>query len=496
MKRILSALLALLIFGSAMASCGGGEVPVSDNAADTTAVQQTSESDAAETTTSPKQLSDGLPDKDMDGFVLTILHYNQDQISHIEHSLKAESENGDIVNDAIYKRNVETEERFKAKLNIVEVDKPENVMSAAVLAGEDTYDIALQSGANIIKNIPYLADFGQLKYIDFEGSHWNPEATGMFLIGGKRLAAAGNFVLAYLSGTSCIMFNKDMYTDLGIEDNFYKLVLDGEWTTEKFYSMGRLAIADTDGNGVMDKDDRFGILATNSKLYHGSLITGAGFKYVNHNEKGYPEFTMPEDEKMISFILNMLDTRINEPYLFYTEAASFGSADQYILFEKGQGLFLSQFVKRIQNYRGMEIEFGILPNPKYDEAQEKYYSRTAIGEASTLPKTVDPSRYDNIGILLEALTFHSQYNLVNDYKEVLLKTKLARDDDSSAMLDCVFECMVFDIGMVVASANMDNVVGKMYFNKQNTLVSSISSMESAADATIAGIIEAVDENLK
>jgi len=493
MKRILSALLALLMLGTAMTACGGNDSPAQSN--ETTAAD-TQQADTAETTAAETELTDGLPEKDMDGFTLTILHYNQKQLSWVNHQLMAEAENGDLVNDAVYKRNREIEERFGAKLNIVEVDAPGTTMANAVLAGETTYDIVLQSGANIISNIQYLSDFGQLDYIDFEGQHWNPDASGMFLIGGKRLAAAGNFVLAYLTGTSCTMFNKDLKDSLGIEDNFYKMVLDGKWTVDEFYRLARLAIADLNGDGAMTRDDRFGALGTTSMVYHGSLITGAGFKYVNHNKDGYPEFTMPDDEKMMSFVLEMLDIRINEPYLFYTESTSSGSSDTYVLFEKGQSLFLSQFVKRIQDYRGMDIDFGILPNPKYDEAQENYYGRTAIGEASTLPKTVDTARYENIGILLEALAFHSQHNLLEDYKEVLLKTKLARDDDSAAMLDYVFNGMVFDIGMVVSSSTMDTVVGGMFFNKTNTLASTMASMETQADAAIEKIIQTVEESMK
>jgi len=187
--------------------------------------------ESAETTA---VLTDGLPETDMDGFVLTILHHDQDNLTWVDHQLMSEAENGDIVNDAIFKQNREIEERFNAELNIVELPSPASAMVSAVLAGEETYDIVLQHGSNIISNIQYISDFGQLEYIDFEGAHWNPDATDMFHIAGKRIAAAGNYVLAYLTGTSCTMFNKDMYTDLGISDDIYRLVLDGKWTVDKY----------------------------------------------------------------------------------------------------------------------------------------------------------------------------------------------------------------------------------------------------------------------
>jgi len=63
------------------------------------------------------------------------------------------------------------------------------------------------------------------------------------------------------------------------------------------------------------------------------------------------------------------------------------------------------------------------------------------------------------------------------------------------MLDFVFNGMVFDIGIVVAMANIDSVVGNMFFNSQNTLVSSIESMRKIADNDIANIIKAVEDNM-
>jgi hypothetical protein len=64
------------------------------------------------------------------------------------------------------------------------------------------------------------------------------------------------------------------------------------------------------------------------------------------------------------------------------------------------------------------------------------------------------------------------------------------------MLDFVFNGMVFDIGMVVSSSTMDGVVGGMFFNKTNSLASTIASMEAQADAAIKNIIDAVEQNIQ
>ena len=105
MKKWFSLALAFLMLIAA--SCGGGSTST-----DTTAA-------SGDTTEAPvtTELTDGLEDKNMEGFSFNILHHDDTWLTWAKTQLVADEENGDLINDTIYKRNSYIEDRFNAKIN-------------------------------------------------------------------------------------------------------------------------------------------------------------------------------------------------------------------------------------------------------------------------------------------------------------------------------------------------------------------------------------------
>ena len=88
-------------------------------------------------------------------------------------------------------------------------------------------------------------------------------------------------------------------------------------------------------------------------------------------------------------------------------------------------------------YREVDFNFGVLPMPKYDEAQERYYSRTFDACCPVIPVTCpDP---DMAGAVLEALTCEAYNTTLPAYIETGLQNKYVRDEDSSEMATIVLE---------------------------------------------------------
>nr|MBQ4320156.1 hypothetical protein [Clostridia bacterium] len=143
LSRILAALLALLTVSGVLASCSSD---TGDNTADTTAA------DAAETTaaeSTPKDsldarklVTDDVPELDFGGKDFRIFYqkrYTTDAVP------PAGEENGEIINDAVYQRNKDVEERFNVKIvGIVgEEGAQKEALVSSVTAGEDAYDLYL-----------------------------------------------------------------------------------------------------------------------------------------------------------------------------------------------------------------------------------------------------------------------------------------------------------------------------------------------------------------
>jgi hypothetical protein len=112
-----------------------------------------------------------------------------------------------------------------------------------------------------------------------------------------------------------------------------------------------------------------------------------------------------------------------------------------------RGLFYTSFLRDAQRFRTMETDFGILPYPKYDEAQKDYKTFSKAGFAAfAIPSTVKDREFSEI--MLEALNAESYRKVIPAYYDIALKNKYARDDDSSEMLDIIREGFDFDFSAV------------------------------------------------
>ena len=88
----------------------------------------------------------------------------------------------------------------------------------------------------------------------------------------------------------------------------------------------------------------------------------------------------------------------------------------------------------VKHYRFAEIEYGIVPYPKYNEAQKDYRS-FATDEFFVIPITSrNPSR---TGLIAEAMAAEGYKQIYPAYYEVALKVKYLHDDESVQALDII-----------------------------------------------------------
>lgn len=484
MKKQISIILLAAVLSSA-ASCGGeGQPEVTDGT--------TEGGTTPEVTT---ELTDGLPDKDMEGFTFNIHHSTQASMSWVNLELNAEAENGEYLNDAIFKRNQYIEERFRCELNITEAPWSDNASNfrSIVMAGDNPYDIFFIYGNRVMGNLDSIADFNSIPHINLDAEWWNPLATSAYNVGGKQLAVAGNYTLSYLSSAGCFIYNKRIADELKTE-NMYNLVRNGGWTVDKFFEIARKGTRDLDGNGSYDENDQFGIISESAKAFYDSMIIGSDIHYLERDSDGYPAFTLKTNEKGVSFFQKLVSAMKTDPYMYFDDSNDVNTATDTIKFENGHALFMRTRTNYISNYRDMKDDFGILPIPKYDEKQEKYITQCGVGEIAVLPRSCDDSRLDNIGILLEAMAFRSQQTVVPTYKEVLLQTKFTRDEDSGEMVDIVFKGISFDLGVVAYEGIFTKpIMNNIFIPREDVVVSTLESVSNSFDAELGSLKAAVEE---
>ena len=94
----------------------------------------------------------------------------------------------------------------------------------------------------------------------------------------------------------------------------------------------------------------------------------------------------------------------------------------------------------------MDVDFGLLPLPKFDEMQDAYHTdvHSWASDALTIPTVVeDPEMSANV---FEYLSFASMSTLKPEYYDKVLTYKAMRDEDSVEMLDYLLDGRVVDIG--------------------------------------------------
>ena len=155
------------------------------------------------------------------------------------------------------------------------------------------------------------------------------------------------------------------------------------------------------------------------------------------------------------------------------------SASPADFFENGHALFSQRVPNDIYKLRDMEDDIGILPMPKYDASQENYIAAAWGGAVWTLPKTFDTADADNLGIVLEAMSYATYHEVVPVYKEIALKTKTARDNESEEMLDIIFDNVYFDFGtnIMYDAVIADTFLTDIFNSGSSGII--ISSMEKA-----------------
>ena len=478
--------LLILMLVSMFAAC-------SDTGGNNTVTDTTIKSDNAEINeeTKPDYLGK-LPEIDLGGFTLNILHYNDIWLTWAQNILDAEAEDGDLLNDAVYERNLYIKDRYKCDINVTSVDNPDSMVRPLAMAGDSTYDVVFMYDLSVLNHLDSIMEWNDVPYIDLTADWWNPDAASIFDIAGKQLAVCGAYSISVLSRAAGYVFNKDIYSRFTFDESIYDSVSNGTWTIDDMYKIAQMAVSDLNGDGVYDTNDRYGITGS-VKEHYLRMHLGSGIQYITQDSEGYPVFSLPTDEVAIAKMQHMIDMN-KDNNIFQFSKTSLHDGAPGDLFKNSKVLFDISPVFSIERLRDVEFDIGVIPVPKYDEKQDRYYAPSFGAEVQMMLRSVDMSRLDNIGLLLEAMSIHSQENLVQTYKEVMLKTKYARDNESEAMLDIIFDSIWFEFGQNA----WQEIVTTPFFNGvfmtlSDTLVSTLTSMEPKVNAEIDKLRTAIDK---
>ena len=497
-KRIrstIAALLALLTVAP-LAACGSGDA----GSAQTTTAAPIVKDTPAETT-APETVDDGL---DANGFLRDTLpedlKLTQTEVSMLYREDVEEPEffvdgvNGEVINDAIYARNQAVEDRLGIKLSYIgQKGNAGNLktfvahVGNSIMTNDYAFDILggySQTMANVAYN-QYLLDLYNLEYFNFDMPWWPSLLTEEALVNGKLFFASGDISTNLLYKMYSNFFNKQLIKNYNLEDP-YQLVKDGKWTLDKMFEMATGVYKDLDGNGTKDKADQFGVIVANLDI--DTYFYGSGLRTTDKNEDGTIKISDSYFGERSQELLEKLNRMIfvSEDGIYKGDAAN--------AFAQGRALFYAdRAVTAMKTFNVEGLEFGILPAPKWDEAQEEYY--TCAGNPFTLyALPINCRQPDQMSAVLECLASEGYRRTTPAIFETSMKVKYSQDEDSAQMYDIIRDAVTFDLGRVFG-ITMGDMTQTLYRNAVSSGNTVWSSTSAAYKKMLGNYVKRVNEAL-
>jgi len=481
-KRITSLALLLASLIITTASCGGADT--GSNQADTTAAggDQAAETTAAETERISYK-SANLPEKDFEGYNIRF-RTPKPSYDNAWWYIDTETENGEILNDAIYERNATIEDAFNVEITCAysdTTDKYRDDLKNAISAGDDLCDIAFGplDRTNPLFLADMLIDLNTVDHINFEQPWWDQGFVESFTINNKLFFGSGDISSVMDLRTYAMVFNKDLADKLGY-DYPYEAVRDNKWTREYFLSYVKGVNSDVNGDGQMNYDDRWGYFSENQCSAMLAVSFDAHIAELDENGKLVTKLLEERNLSRLSAAMEIIidkEATIWANPLVQENGNSWPVASKW--FAEGGALIRSASFETVpRDYRTMEQDFGIIPFPKYDEAQENYRTVTAqTGNIVALPVTVnDP---DRAALILEAMAAESVETIKPAFYDVCLTGKYVRDDESSDMIEIILDNKVYDLGYIFNIASFRGTLQNLEKAYSADVASAITSIESA-----------------
>ncbi len=431
-------------------------------------------------------------DLDYKGETVTILSRDS---AFVSDEVWVEDQNGAMVNDAIYKRNEKVMQTLGVELESIQLTGDAYAVSTelrnAASSGETYFDIAANSTYSTImytgENI--FLDLTDCEYLDLDAIYWSQGYNESASIGNSQYLATGALALSLYRLMFITFYNKTLLEAAQCE-NLYTVVDEGRWTLDYQIQLSKDLYKDADGSGTVSEGDTVGF-AGSSLSYIDPYWSSCDMPILAKDSDNLLVFSL--DIEKMSNVVDKLIVLFNESNAWFDTSSGDDGKQTAMsnLFASGRVGTITMRLGSVETEQliTMQDEYGIIPMPKYDEAQEKYYTFlhdqfTSFGISSVLAS--DPERVQMLGAVLEAMALENYKSVVPTYYEVALKGRYLEDSDSWRMLDMIYESVKVDAG-VLYTKNIESVhqtPRDMVLNGRNTVASMMKKISTRVEKVL------------
>ena len=470
MKKILTvsasviAVLAMML--PLLISCGSPEGPSGETTPAPAATSGTPEE--TKNLYDPNgYLLDDLPgDLNYGGNTVRILYWSDTERPEFE--IKEEQLNGSIVEEAIYNRNVNTEERLGVSFEwIGKAGNNSNIPNfvsfvEAQYNGGEFFDIIASYSRTVgtLMCRGFMQDLNAIEnsHINYEKPWWPKTLLTTCDIHGHLFAVSGDISTNVLHFMYAIYYNTNLIDEMHIDDPV-QFVDNKTWTVDKLIELTSNAYADLDNDGKRSEGDRYGF---GSIYFHlDAFYSGSGLRLLETDPDEL--IVISEDfgsQKAIDLADKLGAWCVSENCYI----SSYNTAKTYQApFVKGNELFCQNRVYMADQanwckLHDVEWTYGILPTPLYDTNQEEYI--TIVGNPFTLwgiEKGISAEDSSRATAVIECLASCGYRGTTPALFETNMKYRYTTDEkgDSVRMFDIIHDTIDFDLGRIFAYQNSE-----------------------------------------
>ena len=475
---------ASLLFALLLTACGSSaDQPVSDTEAVTAPITE------AVTEDPMIHSRDVLPEADFGGASYHIMGREYAKLGDLpSYEFTVEQENGDLINDTIYKRCKIVEEQYNVNITSTQypMDKALSVLETSQLAGDSAFDLVWSHINTMVSMVSkrILSDYYELPHIDITAPWWNQLATESLTVNGRCYLQMNYIPFTGVMLSHCLYFNKNLASQYDLGD-LYSYVADDTWDIDNFAQLVKRVSADVNGDSAYDENDLYGLLCS-----HGTsgvaLSVGMDVKAVNIADDGSFSMCIVSDRNQT--LLDKISDIVEDPSTYMITDYS-KENDLARMFAADQGLFYSGFLTdSYQFFREMDSDYGLLPFPKADEKQENYIT-TITGGTGLLAVPLVLADANKTGLVTEALAIESYNYVYPAIYETIFDDKLLRDEESKVMFDLLMSGLEIDFGRTFKYADYVELFSNLLVKKSRDLASNAAKCEKSAQKHFQKIID-------
>lgn len=359
----------------------------------------------------------------------------------------------------------------------------------AITSGEDLYDIANVNCllSFMLAENGHAVELNTMDTLDMTAPWWDANCVADLSVNHKNFCLTGDIGTMYKRSISTVLFNKQIFAQHTEFPNVYDLVRDQQWTLDRMYTMSSVVADDLDGNGVRDLNDQYGLVyfATMAS----TLPIAGGVRYATKNGDDVPEMTL-YSERCVNLLNKSAQLLYDKTLSYNVNANNQAYSVMDDIFMSNRALFYYGELHSAEDMRGMDSDFGILPMPKYDEAQDGYHHTINANVAAVLVVPMSNLKLDMTGYVLDTLGAESKNVLTPAYYELNLQGQISKDVESTISLDIIISTLRYDIGYLAVrpAGAMMRTLNTSY---STDLASAYKRQMSTINKTLETLVESI-----